>query len=174
MDIKSIISRYRKKHLLSAIRELGYFRNMPNFNECLNNAALAINHKGKRYRHQSRINKKTLYEAKDILLDNKRQIKEIDNFDKLFTRIDTLLKSVDGIGPLYIYDTSLRIGSYLGYLPNKVYLHAEARTGARRLGFKNKNSIEMTEFKNELQYIEPFEVEDILCLYKDKFYVGMI
>ncbi len=168
MDTKSIIRHYRRRHLLSAIRELGYFRNLPDLNTCIQNAALAQNYKGKRYRHQCRISKKTLSKAKDILLDNKKLIKEIDDFDKLFTLIDNLLKSVKGIGRLYIYDTSLRIGSYLGYLPEKVYLHAGTRVGARQLGFKNEISIEMTEFTNEFQYLEPFEVEDILCIYEDK------
>ncbi len=169
MDTQSIIHHYRKKHLLSAIRELGYFRNLPDLDTCLHNAGLAINHKGKRYRHQSRISKKTLSIAKDKLLKNKEQIKEIDNFDKLFAFIDNLLKPVKGIGPLYIYDTSLRIGSFLGYIPEKVYLHAETTTGARKLGFKNPDSIEMSEFTNEFQYLEPFEVEDILCIYKKTF-----
>jgi hypothetical protein len=166
MDTKSIIRHYRRRHLLSAIRELGYFRNLPDLNTCIQNAALAKNYKGKRYRHQSRISKKTLSIAKDTLLNNKEQIKEMDNFDKLFALIDNLLKPVNGIGPLYIYDTSLRIGSFLGYLPEKVYLHADTSTGARKLGFKNPDSIEMSEFTNEFQYLEPFEVEDILCIYK--------
>ncbi len=174
MDIKSIISHYRKKHLLSALAELGYYRTLPDLYICCHKAALAINHKGKRYKHQARISKTTLSNARSILLNNAKLIEEVKNFDELIALIDNLLKSVKGIGELYIYDTSIRIGSHIGYLPNKIYLHADARTGARRLGFKNRISIEMTEFKNEFQYLEPFEVEDILCLYKEKFYVGMV
>ena len=83
MDTKSIIHHYRIKHLLSAIRELGYFRNLPDFDTCLHNAGLAINHKGKRYRHQCRLSKKALTEAKTILLENKEQIKETISFDNL-------------------------------------------------------------------------------------------
>ena len=103
-----------------------------------------------------------------ILPENARLIKRIKGFDELFVLIDNLLKSAKGVGELYIYDTSLRIGSYLGNLPEKVYLHSGTRTGARKIGFKNKYVIEMSELPNEFQKLEPFEVEDILCIYKYK------
>jgi hypothetical protein len=168
MDIKSVIRAYKRKNLPGALNELKYFRTLPTLGKCINNASLAIKKNGKRYRHQYRISKETLSIARDILLANKKSIKEIKNFDDLFVLIDNLLKSVKGIGELYIYDTSLRIGSYLGHLPTKVYLHSGTRIGARRLGFKNKYVIEMNELPKEFQKLEPFEVEDILCIFKDK------
>jgi hypothetical protein len=103
------------------------------------------------------------------LLDNKKSIKDVKDFDELFVLIDKLLRPVKGIGELYIYDTSLRIGSYLGHMPKKVYLHSGTRIGARKLGYKNKYVIEMDELPEEFQHLEPFEVEDILCIYKKKF-----
>ncbi len=51
MDIKSIIRDYKKRKLCKALAELGDFRTLPTLDQCINNAALAINHKGKRYRH---------------------------------------------------------------------------------------------------------------------------
>ncbi len=85
----------------------------------------------------------TLSFARDLLLANKESIRNTQNFDELLVLIGGLRKSVKGIGELYIYDTSLRIGSYLGHLPEKVYLHSGTRKGARNLGYKNKYAIEM-------------------------------
>lgn len=168
MDTRSVIRAYKRLQLPRALAELDYYRNLPTLEICINNAALAINKKGKRHHHQRRISKETLSRARDILLDNSKSVRLTKNFDKLFVLIDNLLKSVKGIGELYIYDTSLRIGSFLGYLPEKVYLHSGTRIGARRMGFKNKYVIEINELPKEFQKLEPFEVEDILCIYKDK------
>jgi hypothetical protein len=168
MDIKFIIRDYKKRKLCKAFAELNEFRTLPTFDQCINNAGLAIHQDGKKYRHQFRISKKTLSIARDILLANKKSIRKTRNFDELIVLIDDLLKPVKGIGELYIYDTSLRIGSFLGYPPDKIYIHRGTRKGARKLGFKNKDSIEMSEFTNGFQYLEPFEVEDILCIFKDK------
>ena len=168
MDTRSIIRVYKKINLPKALVELDHYRNFSTLDCCIHNAALAINHKGKRHSHQKRLSKKTLSIARDILVDNKNSIKEIKSFDQLFVLIDNLLKPVKGIGELYIYDTSLRIGSYLDHLPEKVYLHSGTRIGARSLGYKNKYIIEMNELPKEFQKLEPFEVEDILCIFEDK------
>jgi hypothetical protein len=168
MDLAYAIRAYKKMYLPGALAELDYFRNLPSLELCINNAALAINKNGKRYRHQYRISNNTLFIVRDILLDHVEFINEIEDFDELFILIDGLLKSVKGIGELYIYDTALRIGENLGHSPKKVYLHSGTRIGARRLGFKNKYVIEMNELPDELQHLEPFEVEDILCIFEDK------
>jgi hypothetical protein len=74
MDIKFIIRDYKKRKLCKALAELNEFRTLPTFDQCINNAALAIHKNGKRYRHQYWISKKTLFIARDILLDNKKSI----------------------------------------------------------------------------------------------------
>ena len=81
---------YKRRHLPRALAELDYFRNLPNLDICINNAALAINHKGLRYKHQCRISKKTLSIARDILLANKKSIRIIRNFDELFELVGNL------------------------------------------------------------------------------------
>jgi hypothetical protein len=168
MDLASIIRAYKKMYLSGALAELDYYRNLPTLELCINNAALAISKNGKRYRHQCLISNNTLSIARNILLDNVEFINEIEDFDELFILINGLLKSVKGIGEIYIYDTSLRIGANLGHSPKKVYLHAGTRIGAIKLGFVNVDTLEMSELPHEFQQLEPFEVEDILCIFKDK------
>lgn len=130
MDLASIIRAHKKLYLSGALAEMDYFRNLPTLELCINNAALAINKKGKRYRHQCRINNNALYIARDILIDNVELINEIEDFDELFILIDGLHKSVKGIGEVYIYDASLRIGANQGHSPKKVNLHGGTRIGA--------------------------------------------
>lgn len=74
-----------------------------------------------------------------------------------------------GIGELTVYDTALRIGAKLGLLPKKVYLHAGTRAGARALGLNWKaTSLAVRELPSELLTLTPHEIEDCLCIFKDK------
>ena len=63
--------------------------------------------------------------------------------------VEACAKQIKGIGELTIYDTALRIGFYLDIYPDKVYLHAGTREGAKRLigedKVKNKKYLEMSE-----------------------------
>lgn len=79
------------------------------------------------------------------------------------------MEDIPGLGHLYTYDTALRIGSKLVQLPNKVYLHAGTRRGARILGLDWKASaLEIAEIPIELRELEPFKIEDFLCVYEDE------
>lgn len=83
--------------------------------------------------------------------------------------IERLVGRTRGIGELYVYDTALRIGAWLELFPGKVYLHAGTRWGARALGFDPKaRALEVSELPQELQQLEPYEIEDLLCIFKDK------
>lgn len=132
-------------------------------------AALAINHKEKRFSHQRRLKKANLEEAKTKLLANLNELKASTNFDDLFLLVKKLVRPIKGIGELYVYDTALRIGANLGLLPTKVYLHAGTRTGAKRLGFQGKEpTIAVSRFPKALQKLQPHEIEDVLCIFKDE------
>ena len=66
-----------------------------------------------------------------------------------------------------VYDTSLRVGAYLGLTPRFVYLHAGARAGAKALGLNaGTKKLAMSDLPHELQVLAPEEVEDFLCIYK--------
>ena len=77
---------------------------------------------------------------------------------------------VPGIGPVTIYDTAQRIGYRLGLAPDRVYLHAGTREGARKLGLDTSHEYLLPEeLPFPLQKLAPADVEDFLCRYKDKF-----
>ena len=86
MDLGSIVRAYKRRNLPKALVEFNYFRNLPNLNICIDNVSLTIDHWGKRYSHQYRFSRATLSSARNILLDNKKSIKEVKNFDEEITK----------------------------------------------------------------------------------------
>jgi ABC-type arginine/histidine transport system permease subunit len=67
-----------------------------------------------------------------------------------------------------VYDTALRLGANLRLLPREVYLHAGTRRGARALGLDYRSeSVSMRLLPAALRRLRPYEVEDVLCIYKD-------
>ena len=169
MNLDVIVRKYIEKVRPLAQDELDWFRSQSSLSTAVKKAGLAINRKNKRYSHQRRIRKGILPLAENILTSNLKAIDRCSNFDELFNLIDDLLRFVDGIGELYIYDTSLRIGAKLNLLPEKVYLHTGTRDGAKALGFDSKAKfIELSDFPVEFQVLKPHEIEDVLCIFKDK------
>lgn len=67
-----------------------------------------------------------------------------------------------------VYDTALRIGAKLGLEPERVYLHAGTRVGARALGLDwRAPSILSQDLPSQLRLLPAWQVEDLLCIYKE-------
>ncbi len=173
MDLESIVRIYKLKIRPKAQAELDWFRDQPSLAAAIRTAALALNRKQKRYSHQRRIKRSAIQEALSRLQRLETKIRNCSNFRTLFSLINEELAEVPGIGELYIYDTVLRIGAKLDVFPEKVYLHAGTRTGARKLGLNTaKSALKMSSFPPPLRTLEPQEVEDVLCIFKDKLRHG--
>ncbi|NMB53244.1 MAG: hypothetical protein GYA15_00965 [Leptolinea sp.] len=164
-----IAEAYIKKIRPVANRELEWFKNQKNLDDAIHYAALALNCCEKRYSHQRRITRENLHLSKKILLQNIEGIKNCPSFDALYTLLESLLEPVSGLGELYIYDTAFRLGAYLRRMPERVYLHAGTRVGAKNLGFdRKKKTLEVAQMPEWLQQLQPYEIEDVLCIFKDK------
>jgi len=147
--------------------ELEYFERMPSPSAALEKAARAINEKGKRFNHQRRLTSKSLEESKDRLFKGMTQWKECKNFAELHDLLETVLYDVHGIGELYCYETSLRLGAYLGLYPEFVYLHRGTRDGAKALGIDwRSKTLDPQIVPNPIRELKPHEIEDFLCIYK--------
>lgn len=176
MDWQEIIHDYNLKHRRGNKDQLAWFRGQPSFKDALLMAAKAEDERGKRYRHQNKVWKTAIPEAQYRLLNAADKLQECKSFHELWLLLYVLLKPangpakpVKGLGHLYIYDTALRLGSYLGFAPEKVYLHAGTLEGAKKFGFisGSKTWLELDELPEDLQKITANEVEDVLCIYKD-------
>lgn len=174
------------KSLMDAYREL------PELEEAITNSVkaralvgkwhsrggnLKIQHHG----HQRRTRKAAIAEALKRLKTKAktRKLKEAQSFEKIIACVSNTCvtcSKIPGIGPLYIYDVALRIGAHLRRKPKKVYLQAGALTGAKALkkakalNFDVRNApLPVKDFPEPIQRLEPHEIEDFLCVFKDQF-----
>lgn len=136
--------------------------------------AFYIDGSKKRYSHQYCI-KSTAYEDyRKKVKELKAEISNAKYFDEIleFLTLRGVKKNfehINGIGELTEYDIALRIGACYGIYPQKVYLHAGTREGAKRIGIKTykRKYLEISELPKWLQVVEPHLIEDFLCICKD-------
>lgn len=172
MKPEAIIRTYITKIRPQTKRELDWFGQQPTLSAAIRLAALAVNSNCIRYSHQRRFSKAVLEQAQDVLLKNEKAMEVCQNFDDLFNLLERLLVPIKGVGELYVYDTALRIGAKIGLLPRKVYLHAGTRVGAKALGLDGKaKAIEVSQLPDWLHQLEPHEIEDVLCIFKDELHL---
>ena len=120
---------------------------------------------GKRFSHQRRIPGPVLARARDVLLQ--LDYRGLKTFSELYELVAQTLRPIPGIGLLTIYDTAHRLGAYLKFSPEHVYLHAGVRVGAKALALPEwKDKLPMSAFPKAFQRLRPEQVEDCLCIYK--------
>ena len=145
-----------------------FFQQLPTFEAAADYAGFAKRPDGKRQRHQYRIKYESLKTMHETLVQQKTVILALTSFDQLITLIRNSRSA--GVGELTIYDTALRLGAWLNLAPEKVYLHAGTRTGAKKLGLSvDREALELDELPPPLQSLTPAQLEDFLCIYKDHF-----
>jgi len=164
-SLAAIVRAYQRHCRPRALEELNSFRCEPTLPAAVQRAGLAKKPDGRRYDHQRRLSKETLEEACRIL--SGEDFRHCRDFDELHATVEDLLCGVAGVGELMTYDTALRIGAKLGLYPSRVYLHRGTRDGAQALGLDwRAHQIEVGELPQELRALEPYEIEDCLCILK--------
>jgi len=90
------------------------------------------------------------------------------SFEPLYAIIRNELGPVRNIGPLTAYDIATRIASYLGWQPERVFLHAGAAMGARAIGIRARVGVSVPQevFPVELQGLPAYHLENLLCIFK--------
>jgi hypothetical protein len=132
-------------------------------------AGQARDWRGKRLPHSNRLRPKQLQRAEAALLAAQPSIAHCRSFDELLSIVSSCLKPIWTNPELFSYDTALRIGAKMGLTPEKVYLHRGTRIGARALGLDARvDFLIIDQLPSVLQVLEPREVEDFLCIFKDK------
>lgn len=166
--LADLVSDYIEKYRSGIKRYLRDYKDQPNLNDAIEIAALCVSSNGKRHGHQRRIIQPALNESARRLLGVQDEIKMCRNFDDLRSFVDSTVRDIRGIGPLTIYDTSLRIGAKLDLYPKAVYLHRGVINGAKALGLNyRQKSISIKDIPEPISSVlEPYEIEDFLCIYK--------
>jgi hypothetical protein len=173
MNLESILRHYHLHYRPRHDHELTWFRTQASLDDALRLAAKAQDDRGKRYRHQRRIKPEAITEAIKRLVELHDDLQCCVNFHELWTLIRDNLKPIQGIGDLYVYDAALRIGAHLHLTPNRVYLHAGTRIGARNCGFllragDKREWLESDELPAPLRDLPPSDVENLLCIYEGR------
>jgi hypothetical protein len=154
-------------------QELTWFRNQSSFEGALRLASHAEDERGRRYSHQRRIKSRAIIEAFRVLADSHDDLEQCSSFHQLWELVGSRLAPIEGVAELYIYDTALRLGAYLRLKPERVYLHAGTRIGAKGLGLLSPSDmhrlwLEPVELPSVLGKLPPLDVENLLCIYKEK------
>jgi hypothetical protein len=167
--LKAIVRTYVRKIRPRAQAEIDWFAHQPSLDAAIETAGLAVNSHGKRYSHQRRLKKAALRQALRALLHELEKIERSRDFDELFRLINAAVITIPGIGELFVYDTSLRIGAKLNLFPTEIYLHAGTRLGARALGLDGSAAtLKVSALPREFRTLEPHELEDVLCIFKNE------
>lgn len=168
-DLDSIVHDYIERHRQGEEAELDAFRRQPSLRECIRQAGLARRWdegRWKRLDHQRRIPPGTLRAWTKALLRKHDQIRSCHTFEALISMLETESRKFWRNGELTVYDAALRIGAYRKLEPEKVYLHAGTRKGARYLRLDGgMRSLAPDEFDKAFSRLKPYQIEDCLCLY---------
>lgn len=175
MDLCVVVRHYKENFRARAGEELQSFRAVSSLEVAVRRAALAMTSEGKRYSHQRRLKEVNLQRAEAKLIGRIAEIEQAKRFALLFELVKRSVGHLEGLGELYVYDTALRIAAKRGALPERVYLHAGARLGAKALKLDVDGVIGFfrSELPQALQELEPHEIEDVLCIYK-RYFTGEV
>ena len=163
--LDAIVRAYCNDYRDAATREYAYWANHSSFNLAIQTAALSTLPCGKRHPHQRRIPANTLRCAAYSL--TKQGLAASGTFHDLHQTVHATISNIGRIGELAVYDIACRIGAYLGLTPDRVYLHAGTRRGARALALRG-SSIGKQDLPRAFQVLSPAEIEDCLCIYKNQ------
>lgn len=161
-----IVRVYKEFFRPSEIDENSFLRNL-DFDAALRAIAMCELEDGKRMAHQYRLKASVLRTAHSKL--RKASLQSCSSFDELFRTVEETIGGLSGIGPLTVYDISFRLGVHLDLHPEKIYLHAGTRRGARVLGLgAGADSIDVKDVPVALRRLTAAEIEDCLCIFKDE------
>lgn len=166
--IESIINAYKKLRTQHPDIWLTDCASSENLYVAIQRSATARNAVGKKHSHQHRIPNTALEEFAAVIQERSHELQATVSFGEILALVGDC--RVKGISELTIYDASQRLGCFLNLFPEEIYLHSGTRKGAEILLGKLRNkSITIGQlpepFWNDLS---PAEIEDILCIYKDR------
>jgi hypothetical protein len=169
MNYKLLLKHYEDHGRKYSRAERMWFADQPSFESAIRTAARAIDSRGKRYRHQTRIRREAINRAMPALLRSQRRLAACKTFDELLDTVTKSLRGIKWLGALYYYDAATRLGAYLRIMPDTIHLHAGAREGAKALKLNYRLPfLKVKDVPRPLRVLKPHQIEDFLCIYKDK------
>lgn len=166
VSLADIVAHYIRTHRPRALAEMQFYAGHPSWEALLDTVGAARDMHGRHHRHQCCLPRAALATAQRALTSV--NLRSAASFAGLISAVECAIGGISGIGPLMVYDTSLRLGAFIGSEPEVIYLHSGTRLGAKALGLNHRQpTLAMTDLPRELQSLRPREVEDLLCIYKE-------
>ena len=138
-------------------------------NEAIEKAALAIDptNDNKMFSHQRRVGYKVAKSGYESLKEREDDLRSCQSFEEILAITDVVSKQIFRLGQLWSYDTALRIGFQKKVYPKNVYLQAGVLKGYKKIFNRNPKDRfeEKNKFPKELQILEPYEIENFLCMW---------
>lgn len=167
-SLSNLVAIYRRIHAPKLDSYLRYFQGLKTLDDAIRFACHGRD--GKIHDHQRLVGKNKLELARISLRRGFHEIEASESFDVLQGLTEHRTSKIHRFGVLAVYDTSLRLGAFLGLWPEVVYLHAGTKKGCQSLGVTTKGgTIEMQNLPKAVQSLEPHHVENFLCIFKDRF-----
>ena len=168
-NLEAIVNDYIREWRAPARAERWSFVRESSLESAISRAALCKLSNGKRHPHQYRVPEGSLRQAKKRLLRQKARILGCTTFDELHDLVNGLIRDIWMIGELVVYDIATRIGAFMRLEPKQIYLHRGTRDGARALGIRGPlPKLAVSDIPKDFARLSPGEIEDCLCIYKDK------
>jgi len=171
MSFDEIVNTYIRDHRDKVRAEMQVFADEKSPSAAIRRAALCLRAGDKRHDHQRRIPRRVLEQAEARLQAVSKKLATASDFDTLHQLVDSEIGNVRGVGDLTAYDIAHRIGCYFGKHPERVYLHAGTRAGARAIGIRG-DSFDPAVLPKPFSRLTPAEIEDTLCIFKDALHGG--
>jgi len=171
MTSAEIVNYYIREYRDCARAEMRFFEIQRSPSAAIRKAALCQLPSGKRHPHQRRISGALLEQVGARLQGIGRKLARAADFAALHGAVDDEIGGIKGIGALTVYDIAHRIGAHFKKSPERVYLHAGTRTGARVFNISG-DSFDPKILPKAFSRLAPSEIEDCLCMYKDGLRAG--
>lgn len=171
MTLDDIVSDYIRDYRDDARKEMRFFEIQRGRSAAIRKAALCELPSGKRHPHQHRIPGALLEQVEARLQGIGHKLARAADFAALHRAVDNEIGQIKGIGALTVYDIAHRIGAHFKKSPERVYLHAGTRTGARVFNISG-DSFDPKILPKAFLRLAPSEIEDCLCIYKDELRRG--
>lgn len=154
--VDSYVSQYRER----ASQALQYYVQLTSLSDVIEKAV--------GQRHKEIISEKSLMQANSRLQQKAQEMSRCCSFADLYQLVGREIRTIRGIGDLVVYDIAHRIGAKLGLAPEMVYLHFGSKEVVSYLGLEIQNgTLPVTSFPKAFHRLNPDEIEDCLCIFKD-------
>lgn len=169
-NLSAIMKCYQDKIAACFLRELNYFAEGSGPKDILDKSCASILENKKMHSHQCRVGVNILAMIRTRLVGFR--FSRFENFDDLHEAVWEKTHNIPRVGPLTIYDISLRLAHSIDKHPECVYLHAGALVGAKKLKIIyprvtwDKGLLDVECLPKAFGGLKPMEIENLLCTCK--------